>query len=142
MSAGHVLCPLNHFLLQLETQAGLSARFYLWVSGQWLDCGFLYRRTSLSLLCHNTTSPPCLHVKAWWPKGSKAWDGQKEQTGISVTAMPNHHFTAIQNSAGSSWRLSLRKGITESQAAACGKEIESRRPLSGQETLSSNTLKS
>ena len=52
-------------------------------------------------------------------------------------AMPNHHFTA----AGSRWKLSLREGITESQAAACGEETDSRRALSGKETLLSNALK-
>ena len=35
-----------------------------------------------------------------------------------------------------------REGITESQAAACGEEMDSRCALSGKETLSSNTLKS
>ena len=42
----------------------------------------LAKRTSLSLLWQETT---CLHVKAWWPKGSKAWDGQKGQRGLSVS---------------------------------------------------------
>ena len=35
--------------------------------------------TSRSLLCRETTSPPCLQVMAWWPKGSKARLGQKVQ---------------------------------------------------------------
>ena len=83
--------------------------------------------------------PPCLHVKTWWPKGSKALDGQKGQRGLSETAMPNHHFTAAWNSAGSRWRSSPTEGVTESQAAACGENTESSRALSGNEALSSNS---
>ena len=35
--------------------------------------------TSQSLLWRETTSPPCLQVMAWWPKGSKARLGLKVQ---------------------------------------------------------------
>ena len=67
--------PQTTSCFNLRTQTGQSARL------------------SLSLLCHDTTSPPCLHVKAWWPKGSKAWDGQKEQTGIYIHHQYLYHFS-------------------------------------------------
>ena len=70
---------------------------------------------------------------------SKAWDRLKGQRGLSVIAMPNYHFTAVWNSAHSRWRLSLTEGLTESQAAACGEETDSRHALLGNETLSCNS---
>ena len=91
-------------------------------------------------MARDTSPPPCLHVKAWWPKGSKAWDGQKGQRDCQKQQWPNHHFTAARNSvAGSRWKLNPTEGITESQAAACGDETESSCALSGNEALSSNS---
>ena len=49
---------------------------------------------------------------------------------------PLYSSTSL-NSAGSRWRLSLKEGMTESQAAACGEETDSRRT---KEALSSNPL--
>lgn len=64
---------------------------------------------------------PCLHVKEWWPNGSKAWDA------------------IIRKSAGSKWRLSPGEGITETQAATCGEDTDI--AVSGKQALSSNSLK-
>ena len=52
--------------------------------------------TSLSLLCLDTASPPCLHVKVWCPRGSKGCSGHKAQGGEpGEVSSPNHHLMAI-----------------------------------------------
>ena len=78
--------------------------------------------------------------------------GHKDHEKYLAVSIPSHHWVEICSSfrsrcrfrpgEGSRWRLSIWEGITESQAAACGEEKDSKRALSGKETLSSNTHKS
>ena len=63
--------------------------------------------TSQSLLWRMTTSPPCLQVKAWWPKGSKEWAGQWGHVAPwePEISTPSHHCMAAWNSEDSNCRL-------------------------------------
>ena len=97
MSAGRVfLCSLPR-PLPASTLALIHARWQVWST------------MSLSLLCLHTASPPLLHVKAWWPRGSRQCSGHNAQGGEPGEVFsPSHPMIAIWCSLGS--RLSPRPG--------------------------------
>ena len=78
----------------------------------------------LSLLCHDTTSPLYLQVRAWWPKESKEWVGQNELLPPKLSIL-SHHLIDIWHSSLSRWRFWPGDGTTESQEAA---RLEETRP--------------
>ena len=92
------------------TQLGISisaGRVLLWLGVRLLPtstCTPMWARRhtstmqSRSLLCLVTTSPPCLHVTAWWLRWSSALPGHKEHweppPPSPEVSKPSHHFKA------------------------------------------------
>ena len=98
-------------------------------------------KVSLSALWRNTTSPPHLHVKAWCPRGSRLWAGQKAHWEPWEVSRPSHHLTATLNSMGSRFRPWDVEGITDSQDVAWGAETDSSLALLAGEDQSKRSWK-
>lgn len=75
-------------------------------------------KTSESQLWWVPTSPPCLHIKAWWPKASRDW--------VVSWPMPSQQHMAALNSEGWSCSYAPGHGTIEGHAAAWGEETDKR----------------
>ena len=58
-----------------------------------------------------TTSPPCLHEVAWWPRGSSTAPGQKGQEEAVDVLRPSHHLMATWYSSESKCMFRLTEGM-------------------------------
>ena len=88
---------------------------------------------SRSRLCRNTASPPCLHVEAWWSKGSSTVSGHKEHRDPPDVSRPSHHLMATWNWSGFRWRPRPSDGTTDNHDDAWGDEMDKRRALSAKD---------
>ena len=115
---------------------GVIASFHLDAKMRW----HVSARTSRSVLCRTTTSPPCLQVVAWCPRGSRALPGQSAHWDPWEVSIPSHHFMATSWTSASRCRPSPCDGRTDSQNDACGAETESNRAWSALEEVSNSRL--
>ena len=134
------------------TQLGISIsaeRVLLWLGVRLLPTStctpmWAWRHTSTmqsqSLLCLVTTSPPCLHVTAWWSRWSSALPGHKEHWEPPEVSKPSHHFKATWKMGAVKCSPRPSEAITESQEAAKGDETESRLALSATDERFSSRL--
>ena len=76
-----------------------------------------------------TTSPPCRHEVAWWPRGSSTAPGQKGQEEAVDVFKPSHHLMATWHASESRCMFKLTEVLAETQELAWGAETDSMRAL-------------
>ena len=76
-----------------------------------------------------TTSPPCRHEVAWWPRGSSTAPGQKGQEEAVDVSRPSHHLIATWHSSESRCMFKPTEGMAETQELAWGADTDNMRAL-------------
>ena len=71
-----------------------------------------------------TTSPPCWHEVAWWPKGSSTAPGQKGQEEAVDVSRPSHHLIVTWHTSESRCMFKPTEGIAKTPKNLHGGQIQ------------------